>query len=70
MFRNFTRQNHRGAGFGHDDCRYKYRGQFEERIKAVMDELKRSGKIVLFIDEIHTWLVQAQPRVLLTRLIF
>lgn len=32
----------------------KYRGQFEERIKAVMDELKRSGKIVLFIDEIHT----------------
>jgi len=32
----------------------KYRGQFEERIKAVMDELKRNGKIVLFIDEIHT----------------
>ncbi len=32
----------------------KYRGQFEERIKAIMDELKRSGKIVLFIDEIHT----------------
>ena len=32
----------------------KYRGQFEERIKAVMDELRRSGKIVLFIDEIHT----------------
>jgi ATP-dependent Clp protease ATP-binding subunit ClpC len=32
----------------------KYRGQFEERIKAVMDELKRSGKLVLFIDEIHT----------------
>ncbi len=32
----------------------KYRGQFEERIKAVMDELKRSGKIILFIDEIHT----------------
>ncbi len=32
----------------------KYRGQFEERIKAVMDELKRSGRIVLFIDEIHT----------------
>ncbi len=32
----------------------KYRGQFEERIKAVMDELKRSGKIVLFIDELHT----------------
>ncbi|MBF0494821.1 MAG: AAA family ATPase, partial [Candidatus Omnitrophica bacterium] len=32
----------------------KYRGQFEERIKAVMEELKRSGKLVLFIDEIHT----------------
>ncbi len=32
----------------------KYRGQFEERIKAVMDEIKRSKKIVLFIDEIHT----------------
>ena len=32
----------------------KYRGQFEERIKAVMDEIKRSGKIALFIDEIHT----------------
>jgi ATP-dependent Clp protease ATP-binding subunit ClpC len=32
----------------------KYRGQFEERIKAVMEELKRNGKVVLFIDEIHT----------------
>jgi len=32
----------------------KYRGQFEERIKAVIDEIKRSGKIVLFIDELHT----------------
>ncbi|MBF0331330.1 MAG: ATP-dependent Clp protease ATP-binding subunit [Candidatus Omnitrophica bacterium] len=32
----------------------KYRGQFEERIKAVMEELKRNGRIILFIDEIHT----------------
>jgi ATP-dependent Clp protease ATP-binding subunit ClpC len=32
----------------------KYRGQFEERIKAVMDEIKKSGNILLFIDELHT----------------
>jgi ATP-dependent Clp protease ATP-binding subunit ClpC len=32
----------------------KYRGQFEERIKAVMDEIKKSGNVLLFIDEIHT----------------
>lgn len=32
----------------------KYRGQFEERIKAVMDEIKKNGNILLFIDEIHT----------------
>jgi ATP-dependent Clp protease ATP-binding subunit ClpC len=32
----------------------KYRGQFEERIKAVMDEIRRSKKILLFIDELHT----------------
>jgi ATP-dependent Clp protease ATP-binding subunit ClpC len=32
----------------------KYRGQFEERIKAVMDEIKRAKNIVLFIDELHT----------------
>ncbi len=32
----------------------KYRGQFEERIKAVMDEIRRSENIILFIDELHT----------------
>jgi ATP-dependent Clp protease ATP-binding subunit ClpC len=32
----------------------KYRGQFEERIKAVMDEIRRSKNIILFIDELHT----------------
>ncbi|MGL6196195.1 MAG: ATP-dependent Clp protease ATP-binding subunit, partial [Thermoguttaceae bacterium] len=32
----------------------KYRGQFEERIKALMNEVKRSKNIILFIDELHT----------------
>lgn len=32
----------------------KYRGQFEERIKAVMEEIKRSKNVILFIDELHT----------------
>ncbi len=32
----------------------KYRGQFEERIKAVMEEIRRSKNIILFIDELHT----------------
>ena len=32
----------------------KYRGQFEERIKAVMSEVKRAKNIILFIDELHT----------------
>ena len=32
----------------------KYRGQFEERIKALMDEVRNNDDIILFIDEIHT----------------
>ncbi|UCC96256.1 MAG: ATP-dependent Clp protease ATP-binding subunit [Candidatus Omnitrophota bacterium] len=32
----------------------KYRGQFEERIKAVMEEIKRSKDVIIFIDELHT----------------
>ncbi|MBR6023273.1 MAG: ATP-dependent Clp protease ATP-binding subunit, partial [Kiritimatiellae bacterium] len=32
----------------------KYRGQFEERIKAVMDEIRRVGNVILFVDELHS----------------
>ncbi len=32
----------------------KYRGQFEERIKAVMEEIRKTGNVILFIDELHT----------------
>ncbi len=40
----------------------KYRGQFEERIKAVMDEVKKHGNILLFIDELHTIVVPERPK--------
>lgn len=32
----------------------KYRGEFEDRLKTVIDEVKKAGNIILFIDEIHT----------------
>lgn len=34
----------------------RYRGDFEERLKDLMDEVRKSGQIILFIDELHTLL--------------
>lgn len=32
----------------------KYRGEFEDRIKKVIEEVSKAGNVILFIDEIHT----------------
>jgi len=32
----------------------KYRGEFEERLKKLMEEIRQSDEIILFIDEVHT----------------
>ncbi len=42
----------------------KYRGEFEERIKAAMEEIKKAGDIILFIDELHTIIGRARPKAL------
>ena len=47
----------------------KYRGQFEERIKAVMNELQQNTEVIIFIDELLPLLEQAVRKVRLTPLI-
>ena len=42
----------------------KYRGQFEERMKAVMNELEKNDDIILFIDEIHRFSKSQQDSLL------
>ena len=38
----------------------KYRGEFEERLKKIMEEIKSAGNVILVIDEVHT-LIGAEP---------
>jgi ATP-dependent Clp protease ATP-binding subunit ClpC len=40
----------------------KYRGQFEERLKTIMKELMENQNSIIFIDELHTLMVQVRPR--------
>ena len=41
----------------------KYRGEFEERLKKVVEEIKSSGNCILFIDEMHTMVgARARPK--------
>ena len=43
----------------------KYRGEFEERLKKVLDEIKGAGNCIVFIDELHTIVAPGQPKALL-----
>ncbi len=40
----------------------KYRGEFEERLKKVVEEIRNSGDCMLFIDELHTLVGAGDPR--------
>lgn len=41
----------------------KYRGEFEDRLKKVMDEIRQAGNIILFIDELHTLIGAGEQKV-------
>ena len=43
-----------GSRYGKLVAGTKYRGEFEDRSKKVMDEIRQAGNIILFIDELHT----------------